>query len=89
MGSGAHSAIFWEQADSGSLDNVRVRLGGGPTPGNGTAINAAASKAVETLGRGPALELVPRRVDTISPGPIDTPMQSKAHGEGRDAFVSA
>ncbi|WP_172123446.1 SDR family oxidoreductase [Devosia sp. 919] len=56
--------------------------------GNGTAIIAAASKAVETLGRGLAQELAPRRVNTISPGPIDTPMLSKALGEGRDAFVA-
>lgn len=53
----------------------------------GTAILASASAAMEALGRGLALELAPRRVNTISPGPIDTPILSKTLGDGRDAYV--
>jgi NAD(P)-dependent dehydrogenase (short-subunit alcohol dehydrogenase family) len=56
---------------------------------HGTAVIAAASAAMEALARGLALELAPIRVNTLSPGPIDTPIFSKALGEGRDAYVSA
>jgi len=55
--------------------------------GYGTAVLAAASAAMEALARGLALELAPRRVNTLSPGPIDTPLLSKALGDGRDAYV--
>ncbi len=55
----------------------------------GTAVIGAASAAMEALARGLALELAPVRVNTLSPGPIDTPILGKALGEGRDAFVSA
>ncbi|MBP0495173.1 SDR family oxidoreductase [Pararoseomonas indoligenes] len=54
----------------------------------GTAVLAAASAAMEALARGLALELAPRRVNTLSPGPIDTPLLGKALGEGRDAYVA-
>lgn len=53
----------------------------------GTAIIAAAAAAMEALARGLALEQAPRRFNTLSPGPIDTPILSKALGESRDAFV--
>ncbi len=56
---------------------------------HGTAVLAAASAAMEALARGLALELAPIRVNTLSPGPINTPIFSKALGEGRDAYVSA
>ncbi|MGE7991720.1 SDR family oxidoreductase [Pseudomonas sp. NPDC089554] len=55
----------------------------------GTAVLAAASAAMEALARGLALELAPVRVNTLSPGPIDTPILGKALGEGRDAFVAS
>jgi len=55
----------------------------------GTAVLAAASAAMEALARGLALELAPIRVNTLSPGPIDTPILSKALGEGRDAYVAS
>jgi NAD(P)-dependent dehydrogenase (short-subunit alcohol dehydrogenase family) len=53
----------------------------------GTAILASASAAMEALARGLALELAPVRVNTLSPGPIDTPILGKTLGSGRDAFV--
>jgi NAD(P)-dependent dehydrogenase (short-subunit alcohol dehydrogenase family) len=49
---------------------------------------AAASSAMESLARGLALELAPRRVNTLSPGPIDTPLLGKALGDGRDSYVA-
>jgi NAD(P)-dependent dehydrogenase (short-subunit alcohol dehydrogenase family) len=55
----------------------------------GTAVLAAASAAMEALARGLALELAPIRVNTLSPGPINTPLLGKALGEGRDAFVAS
>jgi NAD(P)-dependent dehydrogenase (short-subunit alcohol dehydrogenase family) len=55
--------------------------------GNGTAIIASACAALEVLGRGLALELAPRRVNTLSPGPIDTPLIGKAMGDQRDAYM--
>src|SRR5690606_3426763 len=55
--------------------------------GNGTAIVASACAALEVLGRGLALELAPRRVNTLSPGPIDTPLIGKAMGDQREAYM--
>ena len=55
--------------------------------GNGTAIVASACAALEVLARGLALELAPRRVNTLSPGPIDTPLIGKAMGDQRDPYM--
>ncbi|MDR5809183.1 SDR family oxidoreductase [Caballeronia sp. LZ019] len=54
----------------------------------GTAVLAAASAAMEALARGLALELAPVRVNTLSPGPIDTPILRKALGDARDPVVA-
>jgi NAD(P)-dependent dehydrogenase (short-subunit alcohol dehydrogenase family) len=54
---------------------------------HGSAIIAAAAAAMEALARGLTLEQAPRRFNTLSPGPIDTPILSKALGDGREAFV--
>lgn len=56
---------------------------------NGTAILAAASSAMESLARGLALELAPRRVNTISPGTTDTPLLARSLGEGREAYLAS
>jgi NAD(P)-dependent dehydrogenase (short-subunit alcohol dehydrogenase family) len=72
----------------GSITLVSGALSERPNAG-GTAILAAASAAMESLGRGLALELAPRRVNTISPGPIDTPLLAKSVGTAaRDAYVA-
>lgn len=55
----------------------------------GTAVLAAASAAMEAMARGMALELAPVRVNTLSPGPINTPILGKALGDGRDAYVAS
>ncbi|AZF42610.1 3-oxoacyl-ACP reductase [Pseudomonas sp. R1-43-08] len=44
---------------------------------------------MEAFARGLALELAPIRVNTLSPGPIDTPILAKAMGDARDGFVAA
>ncbi len=55
----------------------------------GTAVLAAASAAMEAFARGLVLELAPRRVNTLSPGTIDTPLLARTLGDGRDAYVNA
>ncbi|MET4273744.1 NAD(P)-dependent dehydrogenase (short-subunit alcohol dehydrogenase family) [Bradyrhizobium sp. F1.2.2] len=55
----------------------------------GTAVLAAASAAMEAFARGLALELAPLRVNTLSPGTIDTPLLARTLGDGRDDYVAA
>jgi NAD(P)-dependent dehydrogenase (short-subunit alcohol dehydrogenase family) len=55
----------------------------------GTAVLAAASAAMEAFARGLALELAPRRVNTLSPGTTDTPLLGRTLGDGRDAYVAS
>jgi NAD(P)-dependent dehydrogenase (short-subunit alcohol dehydrogenase family) len=74
-------------ASDGSITFISGALGDRPN-GYGTAVLAAASAAMEAFARGLALELAPRRVNTLSPGPIDTPLLGKALGDGRDAYVA-
>jgi NAD(P)-dependent dehydrogenase (short-subunit alcohol dehydrogenase family) len=56
---------------------------------HGTAVLGAALTAMESLARSLALELAPRRFNTLSPGPIDTPLLDKTMGKGRDAYVES
>jgi NAD(P)-dependent dehydrogenase (short-subunit alcohol dehydrogenase family) len=55
----------------------------------GTAVLAAASAAMEALARGLALELAPIRVNTLSPGHVETPLLHKVLGEARDTVLPA
>ena len=55
----------------------------------GTAVLAAASAAMEAFARGLALELAPRRFNTVSPGTTETPLLARTLGSGRDAYVAA
>jgi NAD(P)-dependent dehydrogenase (short-subunit alcohol dehydrogenase family) len=75
-------------ATDGSITLVSGALADRPNA-YGTAVLAAASAAVEAFARGLALELAPRRVNTVSPGPTDTPLLAKTLGDGRDAYVAA
>lgn len=75
-------------AKDGSITFISGSLADRPNA-YGTAVLAAASAAMEALARGLALELAPVRVNTLSPGPINTPILGKALGEGRDAFVAS
>ncbi|MFS2155779.1 SDR family oxidoreductase [Pseudomonas sp. Pseusp122] len=75
-------------AKDGSVTFISGALADRPNA-YGTAVIAAASAAMEALARGLALELAPIRVNTLSPGPINTPIFSKALGEGRDTYVAA
>lgn len=80
-------ALGERMAKDGSITFISGMLSERPNA-HGTAVLAAASAAMEALARGLALELAPIRVNTLSPGPIDTPIFSKALGDGRDAFVA-
>jgi NAD(P)-dependent dehydrogenase (short-subunit alcohol dehydrogenase family) len=73
---------------SGSVTLISGSLSDRPNA-YGTAVLASASAAMEALARGLALELAPVRVNTLSPGPINTPILAKALGEGRDAFIAS
>jgi NAD(P)-dependent dehydrogenase (short-subunit alcohol dehydrogenase family) len=73
-------------AVDGSVTFVSGELTARPNA-HGTAVLGSAMTAMEALGRSLALELAPRRFNTLSPGPIDTPLLDKAMGAGRDAYV--
>lgn len=75
-------------APDGSITLVSGWLADRPNA-DGTAVLAAAVAGMEALARGLALELAPRRVNALSPGPIDTPLWGKALGADRDAAVEA
>ncbi|GGX77052.1 SDR family oxidoreductase [Massilia dura] len=55
----------------------------------GTAVLAAASAAMEAFARGLALELAPIRVNTLSPGHVETPLLHKVLGDARDTVLPA
>lgn len=75
-------------APDGSITLVSGWLADRPNA-TGTAVLAAACAGMEALARGLALELAPRRVNVVSPGPVDTPLWGKALGADRDAAVAA
>jgi NAD(P)-dependent dehydrogenase (short-subunit alcohol dehydrogenase family) len=90
MWSAVHAvrAVGERLSQDGSITLISGALADRPNA-NGTAVLAAASAAMEAFARGLALELAPVRVNTLSPGPIDTPIFSKALGANRDAVVES
>ncbi|MGF6227797.1 NAD(P)-dependent dehydrogenase (short-subunit alcohol dehydrogenase family) [Inquilinus ginsengisoli] len=75
-------------ARDGSITFISGVLADRPAP-QGTAVLAAASAAMEAFARALALELAPRRVNTLSPGTTDTPLLARTLGANRDAYVAA
>lgn len=70
--------------DGGSITFVSGVLSKRPSP---TAVlQGAINAALETLGRGLALERAPIRVNTISPGLIDTPLHNRMPADARRAM---
>lgn len=53
-------------------------------PRPATALAAAANGSVVSFGRALAVELAPRRVNVVMPGPVDTTL----HGEARDRVAA-
>jgi NAD(P)-dependent dehydrogenase (short-subunit alcohol dehydrogenase family) len=74
-------------APEASITFISGALADRPTA-QGTAVLAAASAAMEALARGLALELAPRRVNTLSPGTTDTPLLARTLGAHRDGYVA-
>jgi NAD(P)-dependent dehydrogenase (short-subunit alcohol dehydrogenase family) len=55
-------------------------------PSKSSVLQGAINAALESLARGLALELSPIRVNTVSPGMIDTPLWSKLPADSRQAM---
>lgn len=73
-------------SEDASVTFVSGAIGERPNA-QGVAVIAAAAVSMEVLARGLALEQAPRRFNTLSPGPIDTPILEKSFGDGRAAYV--
>lgn len=69
---------------AGSLTFIGGKLGTRPT--QGTALIASVNAAIEGLTRGLAVDLAPTRVNTISPGVIDTPLWDQMTPASREAM---
>lgn len=72
---------------------VQIRAGGSLTlvsgflsvrPAKTAVLQGAINAALEALARGLALELSPVRVNTVSPGMIDTPIRAKMEAQARE-----
>lgn len=75
-------------ARDGSITFISGSLADRPSA-QGTAVLAAASAAMEALARGLALELAPIRVNTLSPGKIETPLLYKVLGDAAASVLPA
>ncbi|MGZ5803634.1 MAG: SDR family oxidoreductase [Xanthobacteraceae bacterium] len=69
---------------TGSLTFIGGKLAARPT--QGTALIASINSAIEGLTRGLAVDLAPTRVNTISPGVIDTPLWDQMAPASREAM---
>lgn len=56
-------------------------------PAAGASIIAAVNGALEKMSVGLALEMAPVRVNTVSPGPVDTPMWDRYGAEQKKKFL--
>jgi NAD(P)-dependent dehydrogenase (short-subunit alcohol dehydrogenase family) len=73
-------------ATGGSLTLVSGGLGSKPAPG--AALVSAINAAVEGFTRGLALDFAPTRVNTVSPGIIDTPLWDRMTTADRQAMYA-
>lgn len=58
-------------------------------PSKTSVLQGAINAALESLARGLALELAPVRVNTVSPGMVDTPLWGKLPGDARKAMFDS
>lgn len=72
-------------APEGSLTFVSGALS--QRPAAGAAIISAINAALERFSQGLALELAPIRVNTVSPGPVDTPMWDRYGAAQKQKFL--
>ena len=82
-----HVARFAKIAPEGSLTFISGFLG--TRPSANAVLQGAINAALESLGRGLALELAPVRVNTVSPGVIATPLWSKLTDDARRSLFDA
>jgi NAD(P)-dependent dehydrogenase (short-subunit alcohol dehydrogenase family) len=73
-------------ADGGSITFVSGVLS--HRPSGSAVLQGAINAALEALGRGLALERAPVRVNTVSPGLIDTPLWGGLRGADREAMFT-
>ncbi|MGP4669522.1 MULTISPECIES: SDR family oxidoreductase [Hyphomicrobiales] len=79
-------ARFARFTERGSLTLVSGFLSERPSPTS--VLQGAINAALESLARGLALELSPVRVNTVSPGLINTPLWSKMENAAKDAMFA-
>jgi NAD(P)-dependent dehydrogenase (short-subunit alcohol dehydrogenase family) len=72
-------------ASDGSLTFVSGGLS--QRPAAGAALISAVNGALEKLSQGLALEMAPIRVNTVSPGPVDTPMWDRYGADMKKKFL--
>lgn len=93
----AFDSKFWDQYHAARYGAPKIRSGGSITffagirsqrPVPGISVIAAINSAIEGLGRALAVELAPIRVNTVSPGIVDTPVYSGMAREKKEAFFS-
>lgn len=92
----AMSSKFWgayrvarvaDIAAGGSLTLVSGFLS--VRPSQSSVLQGAINAALEALARGLALELSPVRVNTVSPGLVDTPLWDKLSADARQSMYDA
>ncbi len=72
--------------DGGSITFVSGVLSKRPSPNS--VLHGSINAALEALARGLALERAPVRVNSVSPGIIDTPLHNRMTAEARAAMYS-
>ncbi len=86
---------FWGQYLAAKYGAPRIRAGGSITffagvwsqkPVPGSSVITAINSAIEGLGRSLAMELAPIRVNTVSPGIVDTPMYAGMAPDEKEAM---
>ncbi len=91
----AFDSKFWGQYYAARYGAPKIHVGGSITffagiwsqrPVPGSSVITAINSAVEGLGRALAMELAPIRVNTISPGIVDTPIYSGMASEAKEAM---
>jgi NAD(P)-dependent dehydrogenase (short-subunit alcohol dehydrogenase family) len=81
-----HVARAARLTERGSLTLVSGFLA--DRPAAGAALQGAINAALDSLARGLALELSPTRVNTVSPGMIDTPLWAAMDEASREAMYA-
>ncbi len=91
----AFDSKFWGQYQAAKYGAPKIRTGGSITffagiwsqrPIPKASVVAAINSAIEGLGRALAMELAPIRVNTVSPGIVDTPLYAGMAPDRREAM---